>query len=177
MNRFANTVRTFDESIEKAIEPWRSRSLDRLFYGLSSACDHGLMWLAISAARGARRGNPRWWLRFAGVLTAESVLTNGIVKSWFRRGRPSEHYQHDGALPYGMRRPITSSFPSGHAVTGFCAATLLSRRTRWGAGYFALAALVAASRVYTRIHHPSDVVAGAGIGLALGKLASRVLDP
>jgi membrane-associated phospholipid phosphatase len=34
--------------------------------------------------------------------------------------------------------------------------------------YFSLAALVAAIRVYTRMHHTSDVVAGAALGLVLG---------
>ena len=65
---------------------------------------------------------------------------------------------------YGLRRPITISFPSGHATAAFCAATLLGG----GAGWYALAAAVAATRVYVRLHHASDVVAGAAFGLVLG---------
>jgi undecaprenyl-diphosphatase len=52
---------------------------------------------------------------------------------------------------------------------------LLSDGTGSGAAYFGLAAVVASSRVYTRMHHASDVVAGALLGLALGQVAKRLL--
>jgi undecaprenyl-diphosphatase len=90
------------------------------------------------------------------------------VKSFFRRVRPPEHFTNTDPLPYGMRRPITSSFPSGHAATAFMCAVVLSRGNRAAPFYFSLAALVAFSRVYTRMHHTSDVVAGAALGLVLG---------
>ena len=79
---------------------------------------------------------------------------------------------HDDPLPYGMRRPITSSFPSGHAATAFmCAGVLASGRLQ--GPWFALAALVAGSRVYVRMHHASDVMAGVALGLALVPVAHR----
>jgi undecaprenyl-diphosphatase len=40
--------------------------------------------------------------------------------------------------------------------------------------WFGLAGVVATSRVYVKVHHASDVVAGAAIGLALGAVATRV---
>jgi undecaprenyl-diphosphatase len=73
-----------------------------------------------------------------------------------------------------MHRPITSSFPSGHAASAFTAATLLAGGPApplW----FGLAATVAASRVYTRMHHTSDIVAGAALGVGLGLLARRLV--
>jgi undecaprenyl-diphosphatase len=84
-----------------------------------------------------------------------------------------------GRLPYGMRRPITSSFPSGHAAAAFAAAALLGAGARRPAvvGWHLLATAVAASRVYVRLHHPSDVVAGAALGAAYGRLARRWLRP
>ena len=100
----------------------------------------------------------------------ESALTNGPVKSMFRRARPVIDLV-EGPLPYGMRRPITSSFPSGHATAAFTAAVLLSDRRR--APWYALAAVVATSRVYVRMHHASDIVVGAAVGLALGHTLKR----
>jgi membrane-associated phospholipid phosphatase len=52
--------------------------------------------------------------------------------------------------------------------------------TRWGGKktaplWFAIAAVVASSRVFVRIHHASDVVGGAFVGLGLGAIAKRVL--
>jgi undecaprenyl-diphosphatase len=74
-----------------------------------------------------------------------------------------------------MHRPRTSAFPSGHATSAFTAATLLSQGTNLGPLYFGLAGLVASSRVYTRMHHASDVLAGAALGLAFGQVAKRLL--
>ena len=74
-----------------------------------------------------------------------------------------------------MRRPITSSFPSGHAVTAFTAAAVLSRGTKLAPLYYGLATTITASRVYTRVHHASDAVAGATLGLALGRVARRLV--
>jgi membrane-associated phospholipid phosphatase len=77
-----------------------------------------------------------------------------------------------------MRVPITSSFPSGHATAAFTAAVFLSDDDRALAPlWFGLAAAVAFSRVYVRMHHASDTVAGAAIGLALGTGLRRILRP
>jgi undecaprenyl-diphosphatase len=141
-------------------------------YGLSAAADHGMLWHAVGTARAIARRDPRAALRFSTALGVESALTNGLVKSLFRRVRPQEHFEHDERLPFGMRRPITSSFPSGHAATAFmCAGVLASRRS--APAWFTLAALIACSRVYVRMHHASDVIAGAALGLALAPAARR----
>ena len=148
--------------------------VDRFFYALSSSADHGLLWLALGSARAARKGDPAIALRLGALLGAESVLTNGVIKLAFRRVRPQEHFSHEEALPYGMRRPITSSFPSGHAATAFMAAGLLSKGApRLAPAYYTLAGLVAYSRVHVRMHHATDVVGGAVLGIALGALARR----
>ena len=107
------------------------------------------------------------------LASAESALTNGPIKACFRRIRPVE--VPPGPLPYGMHRPRTSAFPSGHATSAFTAATLLAQGSNAGPLYFVLAALVASSRVYPRMHHASDVVAGAALGIVLGQVARRAL--
>jgi undecaprenyl-diphosphatase len=165
----------FDEAVEKWLEPHRSPALDRLFYGLSTAADHGMLWHALGAARAVTRGRPADALRFSAVLGAESAITNGLVKSWFRRVRPAEHFEHDDPLPYGMRRPITSSFPSGHAATAFMCAGVLAHGSKAAPAWYTLAGLVSFSRVYVRMHHASDVLAGAALGAALGVVARRLL--
>jgi undecaprenyl-diphosphatase len=95
------------------------------------------------------------------------------VKMCFRRVRP-ELEAPDHPLPYGMHRPVTSSFPSGHSASAFTAAVLLA-----GGPFtlvsFVLAAGIAFSRVYVRMHHTSDIVAGALLGVAMGSVARRVL--
>jgi undecaprenyl-diphosphatase len=169
-------VHALDEAVEKWLEPRRTRVLDRFFYGLSSAADHGLLWHAVGALRAARHRQPSYALKFSAALGIESGITNGVVKSLFRRVRPGDHFTHDERLPFGMRRPITSSIPSGHAATAFMCASVLSKGRRSGPAWYTLAALVGFSRVYVRMHHTSDVVAGAALGVALGRVARKTLD-
>jgi undecaprenyl-diphosphatase len=172
-NALLSRVGAFDDAVDRWVDRYRRRELDPLFYGLSSAADHSLLWIAIGALRAARRGDPAIGVRFAAAIGAESALTNGLVKLAFRRIRPAS--APPGPLPYGLRRPRTSAFPSGHATSAFMAAMLLSKGTGAAPAYFALASLVAASRVYVRMHHASDTLAGAVIGLALGQIAKRAL--
>ena len=167
-------VHAFDLRVDALVERMRSPQLDPVFYGLSSAADHGLLWLFVGASRAARAGDPAVALRMGAALGVESMLTNGPIKACFRRVRPADEHPPEGPLPYGMHRPISSSFPSGHAASAFTAAMLLAGGPATPA-WFALAAAVAASRVYTRMHHTSDIVAGAALGLALGAIARRIV--
>jgi len=165
-------------AVDRAVDNWvdkhRRPSRDRLFYLLSSAADHSLLWVAIGAVRQATgRGRPGSALRLTAVLAVESALTNGPLKAFFRRVRPDLDPQQSGPLPYGLRRPVTSAFPSGHATSAFTAAAFLARGDPLGPAYHVLAAVVAASRVYVRLHHASDVLAGAVLGVAFGRVARR----
>jgi undecaprenyl-diphosphatase len=167
-------VHALDLRIDAWVERLRGPRLDPVFYGLSSAADHGLLWLLVGAGRAARRGDPGVALRMGTALGVESLLTNGPIKAIFRRVRPDDDHPPDGPLPYGMHRPLTSSFPSGHAASAFTAATLLAGGPATPV-WFLLAAAVASSRVYTQMHHTSDVVAGAALGVALGVAARRLV--
>jgi undecaprenyl-diphosphatase len=148
--------------------PWA----DRLFYGASSLGDHGTIWLILAAIRGLRSDQGfDAAVRASAAVGLESLLINGPVKWVFRRQRPVRENDH----PRPFRIPRTSSFPSGHATSAFCAAALLSDGDpRWAPAYYGLAVIVAASRIYVKTHHASDVVGGAAIGAALGELSRRV---
>lgn len=62
-----------------------------------------------------------------------------------------------------------SSLPSGHTTVSFALAFTLSRRyPSLRLPLYATAGLVAASRVYLGAHYPSDVVAGALLGILAG---------
>jgi undecaprenyl-diphosphatase len=150
---------------------------DRVFYSASALGDWSLIWHLLGAAQGLTDHRQGWVrsVRLTAALGGESALVNGVIKSFFRRTRPV----HDGDHPHNLRMPATSSFPSGHASSAFMAASLLADRSRMGAGWYLLAAVVATSRIHVRIHHASDVIGGAALGLALGAIVRRVapLDP
>src|SRR3954453_556241 len=164
------SIEEFDQRVHRALDTVRSPTLDAVMYPLSSSADHSLLWLIIGTGCSVRRGDLRFAARFAAAMGLESALTNGPIKSMFRRARPVVELV-EGPLPYGMRRPIHYSFPSGHATAAFTAAVLLSDRRR--GPWYALAAVVATSRVYVRMHHASDIVVGATVGVALGHALKR----
>lgn len=169
-------IERFDQQVNERLERLRRPALDRIFYPLSSAADHSLLWLILGTTRALRKNDVKFAARFAAAMGFESALTNGPIKTVFDRRRPLAGAVAADPLPYGMHRPITSSFPSGHATAGFTAAMVLSRPGR-RAPWFVLAAAVASSRVYVRMHFASDVLGGAVVGLVLGRVLRRWVNP
>jgi undecaprenyl-diphosphatase len=166
-------VERFDQVVNGWANVLRGRPVaDRVFYTLSSWGDHSMIWVTAGIGRALLDDEitVAGLLKFPIEIGLESALVNGPIKMAFRRERPV----HDGPRPHALRRPRTSSFPSGHASAGMFAAMVYTqgRRHRWP--WFVLAGLVGWSRVHVRIHHPSDVVGGAIIGLALGAVACSV---
>ena len=164
-------VSRFDNAVDSYFETHlRGRpALDRLMYTASAAADHSAIWLALAALQGWRSGSGwRPLLRAGALLGSESVLVNGLVKLGFHRQRP----ENTEARPLHLRIPRTSSFPSGHSSAAFFSATLLSNG-RSGIIYYLLATVIASSRVYVKIDHASDVIAGAVLGAVLGKVLKR----
>ena len=66
------------------------------------------------------------------------------------------------------------SFPSGHTASAFATATVLQRNMGWKVGIpaYAFASAVGASRMASSKHYLSDVLVGAGIGIAAGRAVS-----
>jgi undecaprenyl-diphosphatase len=108
----------------------------------------------------------------AAVAFGVASAINGAIKVLVGRPRPTVADPHLHAL---IAVPSSPSFPSGHAATAFAAAVTIARlapRVRWWV--LGLAALVALSRVYLRVHYPLDILGGALIGIAVGLVAARV---
>jgi len=164
----------FDATVDRWADRLRGRPLlDRGFYALTAAGDHGMAWHVVGALR-AVTGRDSWrsGVELSAGLGVEAALVNGPMKWCFRRIRPEAATPR----PHRLRTPSTSSFPSGHASAGMFAAVLLARTSRHRWVWFVLGGLIGWSRVHVQIHHPSDVIGGAVVGLALGAAGCRVLD-
>lgn len=164
--QLAAPIRRFDTTIERLFDAIRDRPLvDRVFYTASELGNHSLIWHLLATAQGVRRGGDlAGTVRLVTIMGLESAIVNGPVKSMFRRQRPV----HDGPRPFQLRQPRTSSFPSGHASAAAVFAVVAGEDDTLAPVYAVLATMVGASRVHVRIHHPSDVVGGAAVGVALG---------
>ncbi|MFI1166205.1 bifunctional phosphatase PAP2/diacylglycerol kinase family protein [Streptomyces sp. NPDC020801] len=132
---------------------------------LSRSANHGVLWFAAAAAVAASR-TPRARraaARGLASLSLASLTINTLGKRSVRRPRPVLD-----PVPMVRRlkqQPITTSFPSGHAASAAAFATGMALESpAWGAAVAPVAAAVALSRVYTGVHFPSDVLAGAALG-------------
>ncbi len=172
LSRVRAEISRFDDVVDRGFDRLRGRKVpDRVFYVASDLGDFSLVWMILGALRGLR--SERDWhaaVRLGASAGIESFVVNWLVKSLFRRTRPIVATDH----PHHLRIPLTSSFPSGHATSAFSAALLLSDDDVLWPVYYTIAIVVAASRVHVRIHHASDVAAGAVLGTAFGLLARRI---
>jgi membrane-associated phospholipid phosphatase len=171
IENITRAIGRFDDVVDERVDGFRGHPhVDRLMYAASELGDFSLVWHLVNTGRAlAPDRRLLHAVRVAAILGLESALVNGPVKSLFRRHRPA----WEQVRPLRLRRPRTSSFPSGHASAAMTAAGVLSQNDPLWPLYYAVAAVVASSRVYVRIHHPSDVVAGAVLGVVLARLARR----
>jgi undecaprenyl-diphosphatase len=167
---FAERLKRFDERADEALEPLRTRRATAMvFRGASHAADFSAVWIAIGLVYGfaiERDGDET--LAFGVLILAESLIVNQGIKRFFRRVRPTE----TGDPRLRVRRPRSSSFPSGHASSATFATILLSEWVGWWSVpiWLVPAVIIALSRAVVRIHHMSDVIAGVVVGLVLGSV-------
>jgi membrane-associated phospholipid phosphatase len=167
-----------DRAIYSAVAATPTPSLDEPLRRLSRAANNSGLWLAIAGGLGVAGGGAgrRAAVRGAVAIGVTSALVNVAVKSAWSRQRP------DRALAgVPIRRnvpmPASTSFPSGHAASGFAFAAAVGRDQPWlGLALRFLAAAVAYSRVHTGVHYPGDAVVGSLIGEGTGQAVAGLLD-
>jgi undecaprenyl-diphosphatase len=141
---------------------------ERAVARFSALGEHGGAWLALGVGGlvcdPARRAA---WRRATETVAATYAL-NTLVKLAVRRRRPELP-----GLPPLIDTPTRLSFPSAHASTSFAGARLYARLGLPAVPLYALAAGLSLSRLYLGVHYPSDVLAGAVLGVRLG---ARSLD-
>jgi undecaprenyl-diphosphatase len=131
--------------------------------GLGTIGEYGAVWFVIGVAMAALDGDRREQWLVAAALGPTAIGLNFAVKLLVRRQRPVL----EGLPPLGGA-PSSLSFPSAHATSSFACATAMTRIAPEAAVLFVVAAAIAACRPYLGMHYPSDVLAGAVLGTALG---------
>ena len=114
--------------------------------------------------------------RKAGFVSLLAMLlgllcTNVVLKHLVGRTRPWLTVE---GLVHLVAEPDPNSFPSGHTCAAFAAASAWWRTLPWRwmkITAVAMAAVMGFSRLYVGVHFPTDVLAGAAVGLLCGWMA------
>lgn len=140
-----------------------SPALENAAIALGKAGNNALVWFVLGVAL-AILDNSRWkqWLLCA-VLGPVAIGLNYAIKLIVKRPRP----QLEGLPPLGGA-PSSLSFPSAHATSSFAVATAMVRVDPAMSAAFLVALALSLGRPYLGMHYPSDVVAGALLGVVLG---------
>jgi undecaprenyl-diphosphatase len=172
LRRVLRPVDTLDGRVVDAVAKRRSRPLDAVFLPLSFAGALGLPWVVLaSALRWRWRGGERLALPAAAATIVGGWAAGKGMKKLAFRERPC----HGNGPDAVTRCPDSSSFPSDQAAAAFAgAATLAAAFPELALPLYAAAAATAFARIYVRVHHPSDVAAGALAGVAVARAAQRL---
>ena len=140
-----------------------SPGMESAAQALGKAGNNGAVWLVLGVALAIIDSErAQEWLICAALGPVAIVLNYGI-KLLVKRPRPVL----EGLPPLGGA-PSSLSFPSAHALSSFAVATAMYRVDPATAGALVVALAISLGRPYLGMHYPSDVLAGALLGILLG---------
>ncbi|MDD3229498.1 MAG: phosphatase PAP2 family protein [Oscillospiraceae bacterium] len=147
---------------------------DALMPVITAFADKGIGWILLTFALLLLARTRRTGVTLLLAICIEVLLCNIILKPLVARQRP---FILNPAFHLLISVPQDYSFPSGHAAVSFaCASVLWIYRSRWRFPAAVLAFIIAFSRLYLYVHFPTDVLAGAMIGIMAGAISCRILS-
>lgn len=152
-------------------QPW----MDGFWKAVTHLGDAGLFWIALAVILLIFRKTRRAGVSALAAMGIGALITNAVLKLLVARIRP---YDTIGELILMIERQHDFSFPSGHTCASFAAACAIwhCMPRRWGILSVILAFLISFSRLYVGVHYPSDVLAGALIGVFAGWAGWKLTD-
>ncbi|HEY4063601.1 MAG TPA: phosphatase PAP2 family protein [Puia sp.] len=162
-----SSLQRLDEHILEGLAAGRTDGQTRLWRSVSNANNYVNIAIPAGVLLDGIIGNDRQTRQnalYIATSTATTYLLNLFIKKLVKRPRP---FLTDLRL-VPVYRPMEYSFPSGHTSSSFSAVTALSRAyPKWYviAPSFLWAASVGYSRMYLGVHYPTDVTAGAVLGV------------
>lgn len=169
MDAFVN----WELSVLHAVQDGATAAQDMFWSVVTYFGESGIFWIVLSLILMFPKKTRRAGFTMGLALLIGLVLGNGLMKNLFARPRP---YDLDPTLSCRLvwgEMSTDYSFPSGHTLASFEAATgLFLYHKKWGAAALILAFFVMISRLFLVVHYPSDLVAGALFGVLFAALAS-----
>ena len=170
----------FAENFDLPILDWIAQHLwcpflDAVMPVVTKLGNGGIFWIAVSVVLMLIPKYRKAGFSMGAALLMGLLLCNLTLKPLVARIRPYDYQlEHFGkVIPLLISAPHDFSFPSGHTIASFEAATaLLLHNKKLGIPAMVLAALVAFSRLYLYVHYPTDVIASILLGVGLAFLGT-----
>ena len=148
--------------------------LDAVMPLITSLANGGIIWIIAAVLLLIFKKSRKTGFSVALALITGLIIGNLILKNLVGRIRP---YEFNEGVEILVARLSDYSFPSGHTLASFEAATVLMiRDKRLGIPALILAVIIAFSRLYLYVHYPTDVLAGIIIGVIIGFFACKAVD-
>ena len=137
----------------------------------------GIFWIVLTLALLLFPKTRKAGFTMALALLMGAIVGNGMMKPLIARPRP---YDFDLTLAHRLAWGTMStdfSFPSGHTLASFEAATVLMiRNKKLGVPALVLAVLIAFSRLYLYVHYPTDVLVSVVLGIGIAFLGNFLVE-
>lgn len=156
-------------------ESIRNPMLNRVLIFITSLGDAGMIWIVATIALLIPKKTRKAGFMSAVALLGSLLINNYLIKNLVQRPRPFVTFTD---LQILIPTPSEFSFPSGHTSSSFAAAAVFFRHLpkKLGIPSVILASLVGFSRMYVGVHYPTDVIAGAIVGILLSYMAEALVD-
>lgn len=183
---------SFDYPILEFIRNYLSNSFfDKAMPYISLFGEWGAFWIAVAVILVLFKKTRKTGWSMGAALMLGLIICNGILKTLIARDRPFIYYAEnmelipelkdwvilkEEDLKWLFSSDLHRSFPSGHTIACFEAATVLMIKNKWlGIPATIIAFLVAYSRLYLYVHYPTDVLFSMFAGILLGLLGCAIV--
>ncbi len=167
---------------------FRNSFLDPIMLFVTRLGDGGMVWIFIALIFLLKKQTRIIGVSMLLSLLVGLIIGNMIMKPFFQRPRPFKTYSDI----INMINQGGYSFPSGHSLSSFTAATSFylcakyqnnimseirgyNTRLIFGKLFLVLAALIAFSRLYVGVHYPTDVLCGSIIGIVIAVITVKIM--
>ena len=165
-----NFIKKIDKKILNGVSHIQYPFFSKLLVPITKIGSMGLIWLLIAVPMLFSESLRSTGIKVILVVILAGFLGEGLIKHLAKRKRPSKYIKEKDML---IRKPVTYSFPSGHTSSSVASAIVISRAFPvLSVPVIVLAFLVSFSRLYFKVHYPSDILAGAFLGLILAYLVN-----
>lgn len=149
----------------------RTDFLDKVMVGISFLGKGAIIWIILTAACLIFKKSRPLGISLACDMLFNVTAGNLIIKNIVNRPRPCVLNRTVDML---VSTPFDSSFPSGHTMFAFGAASIIFMYNKWyGTAAFIFAFLMGFSRMYLYVHFPTDVMFGAGLGVIFAMISYK----